>query len=950
MPVADQSEPTPIQALLEQAGEARAADPQLAIRLARKARGLARELPDRSGAGLQAAALIELARNHGQLGEPSVARDRALEALAMYEGIDDEEGIATACAVLGAGYGFSGDVRLAHDVLSRADEIQTRRGDVGPTTSLVKRNLAASKFALGELREALVLCDEAIEVLRVLGDRRGEYRTLTMKAEALLAAGELEPASRICDEIVKEGKTIGDPDLEPRARSLLARAHSMTGDYRGALEHQQYALSHLRDGPSRHAYAGVLTETATTYLKLRAYPGARKLVEKALALWREMGSPTDEANALSILSEVSEAEGDQDQALDCAERAVALLRKTVHIIALGSALIRLGEVHARAGRVEKALEFGEEALSRSIETGQVSQQASAHAVIGQACHRGGQYQQAVAAFDRAGAISKDLGDSHLIVRVAKLATRAHADAGEFRLAYERLKEHHELEWRVFQERTDARLERLRVIHQLDEARHEAREADSLALRRNAAQLRAIVENTPHVAITAYSPKGELRIWNPAAERIFGYAREEVIGRHAGEIVPFRNEHLPFPEILRYAAETGSTFGPSELPFRRANGTPGTCLSTVFRVVGAEDEMLLVRMDVDLTERKETEIALRHALTEVESLKDRLSAENIYLQEEIEGSYGYFSEIVGQSVSLKRALHQVEQVAPTGMTALILGETGTGKELIARAIHRASLRRDRPLVLVNCAALPAGLIESELFGYEKGAFTGALDQKIGRFELADGGTLFLDEIGELPLELQAKLLRVLQSGEFERLGSTRTMKVDVRVIAATNRILEQAVERGEFRQDLYYRLSVLPIFVPPLRERKDDLQLLVWHLIRKHGQVLGKTIDSISARTMDRISEYDWPGNVRELENVIQRAVLLSPGATLRIDEPLADPFSRSAAAPASLKLEDAERGHILKVLDRCGWKIKGAGNAAESLGLPPSTLRLRMKKLGIVRP
>ncbi len=334
---------------------------------------------------------------------------------------------------------------------------------------------------------------------------------------------------------------------------------------------------------------------------------------------------------------------------------------------------------------------------------------------------------------------------------------------------------------------------------------------------------------------------------------------------------------------------------------------------------------------------------RRAEAELAALKDRLEAEKVYLQEEIQS---HFEEIVGNSDAIRRVLYKVEQVAATDATVLILGETGTGKELFARALHRLSPRRERPLVKVNCAALPATLIESELFGHEKGAFTGALCRKAGRFELADSGTLFLDEIGDLPLDLQAKLLRVLQEGEFERLGGL-TLKVDVRIIAATNRDLEQAMTEGTFRSDLYYRLTVFPIELPPLRERGDDLQLLVRYFVgRKRGK-LGSRVEKIPQKVMERLAAYDWPGNVRELENVVERALILSPDDTLRLDES----FGAARTAPGgSERFVDVERAHIHGVLEASGWKIKGQGNAADRLGFTPQKVRYRMKKLGIVRP
>jgi PAS domain S-box-containing protein len=353
---------------------------------------------------------------------------------------------------------------------------------------------------------------------------------------------------------------------------------------------------------------------------------------------------------------------------------------------------------------------------------------------------------------------------------------------------------------------------------------------------------------------------------------------------------------------------------------------------------------------DVTEGKHAEEALRSTLAEVAQLKDRLEAENVLLHQEVRHAHG-FDTIVGRSEALGRVLSQVEHVAATEAPVLLLGETGTGKDLVARAIHDRSRRRQRSMVTVNCAALPAALIESELFGYEKGAFTGALQRVIGRFEVADGGTLFLDEIGEVPLELQAKLLRVLQSGEFERLGSPRTYRSNVRVIAATNRDLEAERRAGRFRSDLFYRLSVFPIRLPPLRERREDVPLLVWHFVSRKQARLGKVIKRIPERVMRSLTSYAWPGNVRELENVIERALILSEGSTLTGDPALfgAGPGGAPEAA-GSGTLEDVERAHIRAVLAECGWKIAGRGNAAERLGLNRSTLQFRIRKLGIERP
>jgi len=346
------------------------------------------------------------------------------------------------------------------------------------------------------------------------------------------------------------------------------------------------------------------------------------------------------------------------------------------------------------------------------------------------------------------------------------------------------------------------------------------------------------------------------------------------------------------------------------------------------------------------ERRRAEDALKGALQEVERLTDRLQKENVYLQDEIKQEHN-FEEIISRNQDFNEILDKVTQVAPTDSTVLILGETGTGKELLARAIHNTSERRDRPLVKVDCASLPANLIESELFGHECGAFTGARARKTGRFELADGGTVFLDEIGDLPLELQTKLLRVLQDGEFERLGSSHPIKVDVRVIAATNRDLEKAVEAGYFRQDLYYRLNVFPIMSLPLRDRKDDIPLLVSHFINKFSAKVGKRIENVPQDVLDSLQTYHWPGNIRELENIVERAVILSRGATLELDKFNDRTLPQSNSNTELTTLGETERFLIQKALDECNWVIEGERGAAARLDIAPSTLRDRIKKYGI---
>jgi transcriptional regulator with GAF, ATPase, and Fis domain len=347
---------------------------------------------------------------------------------------------------------------------------------------------------------------------------------------------------------------------------------------------------------------------------------------------------------------------------------------------------------------------------------------------------------------------------------------------------------------------------------------------------------------------------------------------------------------------------------------------------------------------DITEGRQREEALRQSLAEIARLKDRLEAERDYLKAEV-GASRLHEEITGQSAAIRKVLRQAEQVAPTPSSVLVLGETGTGKERLAQCIHRLSPRHHQVMVKVNCAALPAGLIESELFGREKGAYTGAMARQIGRFEIAHGSTLFLDEIGELPLELQSKLLRVLESGEFERLGSPRTIKVDVRIIAATNRDLADDVRKGRFREDLYYRLNVFPIRIPPLRERQEDIPPLVWAILGELNARMGKRITQVSRKTMDALQRQPWPGNVRELRNILEHSAIVTAGETL------APPtFEDARPAAGGQTLAESERDHIIGVLERTGWRIKGAQGAAEVLGLKRGTLYGRMRKLGIPFP
>jgi formate hydrogenlyase transcriptional activator len=387
----------------------------------------------------------------------------------------------------------------------------------------------------------------------------------------------------------------------------------------------------------------------------------------------------------------------------------------------------------------------------------------------------------------------------------------------------------------------------------------------------------------------------------------------------------------------------------DLPLTTARRRLGA-LAFGSRQVGAYDGA-----DVDFLQlvANQVAVAVENALAfdEIAALKDQLHQEKVYLEEELRTGHD-FGEIVGEGAALRRVLQQVEAVAPTGSTVLVLGETGTGKELIARALHDLSPRRERTFVKLNCAAIPTGLLESELFGHEKGAFTGAISQKVGRFELAHRGTLFLDEVGDIPPELQPKLLRALQEQEFERLGSPRTLRVDVRLVAATNQDLARMVQAGRFRRDLYYRLNVFPVVLPPLRERREDIPMLARHFTQRFARQIGRRIETIPAAVMEALVRYPWPGNIRELQSVIERAVILSPGPALHIRRGDLMPGAAPAEVPAgeAVTLADAEQAHILRVLRESHWVVRGPNGAAARLGMKRSTLQWKMHKLGITRP
>ena len=478
------------------------------------------------------------------------------------------------------------------------------------------------------------------------------------------------------------------------------------------------------------------------------------------------------------------------------------------------------------------------------------------------------------------------------------------------------------------------------------------------LKRNELILQAAGEG-----IYGLDTEGNTTFVNPAVTEALGWTEDEILGQSMHALLHHSRpdgSHYPGEECPIYAAfKDGEVHTVCDEVFWRKDGSsfPVEYISTPI----VEDGKLVGAVVVfrNISELRQSEGRLRRALAKVEELKARLQEENIYLQEEIQAGHN-FSEIVGESAPIKAILEAIETVAPTPANVLITGETGTGKELVARAVHRLSERKDKPLIKVNCASIPRELFESEFFGHVKGAFTGALKDRAGRFQLADRGTLFLDELGEIPLEMQSKLLRVLQEGQFERVGDERTRTVDVRIIAATNRDLKQEVEAGRFRRDLYYRLNVFPVNVSPLRERKEDIQLLANHFLGSASTQFNRSGLRLSNRAVNQLQQYDWPGNLRELRNVIERAVITAGSGALRLEVPQNEPASRKSPngtkqdteveVVSAEDLKQQERKNILTALEKTQWKIYGRGGAAELLSMKPTTLASKVKKLGLKKP
>ncbi len=452
----------------------------------------------------------------------------------------------------------------------------------------------------------------------------------------------------------------------------------------------------------------------------------------------------------------------------------------------------------------------------------------------------------------------------------------------------------------------------------------------------------ILEGMPELAYV-FDKQGTMVMWNKNVEVVLGYSSDELFHKPLSEFIdkPDLEKTVNAINII-FETKTSRTVEYNLL----------TKIGKKIPYIGsgsyafAEGEEYFIGQAINISKLKDAEEELDTQFTEISKLKDLLEAENIYLRQEIKSKHD-FDDIIGESETLMHSLYRIDQVAQLDSTVLLEGETGTGKELFALAIHNKSNRKNKPFVKVNCASLPVNLIESELFGHEKGAFTGAVQRQIGRFELAHKGSIFLDEIGELPIEIQSKLLRVLQEGEFERIGSSKTIKVDVRIIAATNRNLEKQISKKLFRKDLYYRLNVYPITIAPLRDRITDIQLLAEHFVKQFNRKMGKKVNRISKKTIKQLQDYPWPGNIRELENIVERAIIISHSTSLVVEQLQKPNFSENDKL---LPLAEYERQYIIKVLEKTYWRVDGQNGAALILDMHPETLRSRMRKLDIKRP
>jgi formate hydrogenlyase transcriptional activator len=806
-------------------------------------------------------------------------------------------------------------IRLLHEgratealsAIERALELAREGPTARQVMAQLLRNLAYIRLQVGQYEAAARTARDLRAAAGALSDIDGQLVSYSLEGDAHSRSGSLDAATTAYQAGLSLAETGGTGRNRARLLGQVGRTYLLQGRYPEALDRFLQSLEINRRGAPAEDVCVDLINLACACRECGAVTEASSYAHEALTLARELGISHILADALCAVSECSLDLGDREAALEHARAALLAGGRPADAMEALDACTTLAAQQGitRTGRIA--------GIARSRALLQMGRAQDALEAVMRARSRQGQPLEGTAAIE----MESLLGD----IREA---------LGDLPAALASVREAARLESKRLNELTTGQSARLHAL---------------LAGAQADRQLARALEHLPD-ALVLVRRDGRVALANDEASRTFGADRRKLETARVGDLLTQSGSAVDPWALLDAPGDGKVPRRPGHrLTGHRQDGSqfPAEVSLTELVTDAAPVALCCIR---DISATISAEEALRAQTQGQLRLRRQVEAENLVLREELRGS-PEDHEIIGQSAAMRAVLAEVAQVAKTDASVLILGETGTGKELVARAIHAQSARGSRPMVTTNCAALPESLIESELFGHERGAFTGAVGRHRGRFELANEGTLFLDEIGELPLAMQSKLLRVLQDGTFQRLGGTATIKVDVRIIAATNRHIEERSKNGTFRSDLFYRLSVFPIEIPPLRERREDIVEIAAWLAERHGRRIGKRIQEIDAETLRMLKAYDWPGNVRELQNVIERAVILSHGGVLRLDRVLG---GQPAAETSGMRLEDVERDHLVRVLRRCNWKVKGKDSAAEALGLNPSTLRSRMKKLGVARP